>query len=185
MKVENEKIHNYIGRNGLIIEDVINDFSNYIYTISRNSYISLADEDIEEIVMDVVFAVWKNQNKLDNNKKMSSYVAGITKNLIKKKYRDKKIIDNIDDYEEQLVSLNDIEIEFIEKEISKEILEQIENLKVDDKNIFIKYYYEKMSIKEISSSLYMTESKVKSKLFRIRKKLKKHLKKGGYSSNDK
>ena len=30
----------------------------------------------------------------------------------------------------------------------------------------------------------MSESKVKSKLFRIRKKLKKHLKKEGKSSND-
>ena len=54
-----------MGENGLIAEDVMNDFSNYIYTISRNSYVSLKDEDIEEIVVDVVFTVWKNQEKLD------------------------------------------------------------------------------------------------------------------------
>lgn len=179
MEIKNGKIHNYMGRNGLIIEDVINDFSNYIYTISKNAYIYLQDEDIEEIVMDVVFTVWKNQNKLDINKRMSSYIAGITKNLIRKKYRDKKIIYDIDDYEEQIVNLNDIEIEFIEKENNKKILEQIENLKADDNNIFIKYYYEGMNIKEISNSMDMSESKVKSKLFRIRKKLKKILKKGG------
>ncbi len=179
MEVKNRKIYNYMGQKGLIIEDVMNDFSNYIYTISRNAYMYLADEDIEEIAMDVVLTVWKNQDKLDINKKMSSYIAGITKNLIKKKYRDKKIIDSIDDYEEQLVNLKDIEIEFIEKENDKEILEQIENLKVDENDIFIKYYYEGMHIKEISNSMHMSESKVKSKLFRIRKKLKKYLKKEG------
>lgn len=184
MNMQNIKICNYMGENGLIAEEVMNDFSNYIYTISRNSYVSLKDEDIEEIVVDVVFTVWKNQEKLDINKKMSSYIAGITKNLIKKKYRDKKIIDNIDDYEEQLVSINDIELQFIEKENNKRTIELIEKLKFEDRKIFVEYYYERKHIKEISNCMNMSESKVKSKLFRIRKKLKKHLKKEGKSSND-
>ena len=41
---------------------------------------------------------------------MSSYIAGITKNLIKKKYRYIKIVDNIEDYEEQLIDFNSIEL---------------------------------------------------------------------------
>lgn len=182
--MQNKKINSYMGQNGLVIEDVVSDFSNYIYTISRNSYMPLTDEDVEEIVVDVIFTVWRNQDKLDIDKKMSSYIAGVTKNLIKKKYRDKKIVDNIDDYEEQLISLDDIELQFIEKESNNEILEQIEKLKDEDKKIFIKYYYERKQIKEISNCMQISETKVKSKLFRIRRKLKKCLKKGGYSSND-
>lgn len=185
MEVKNKKIRDYVMSNRLLVEDVVNDFSNYIYTIARNSSMYLSDEDIEEIIMDVVFNVWKNLNKLDINKRMSPYVAGITKNLIKKKCRDEKILDNIDDYEEKLINFNDIEIKLIEEEKNKGILEQIEKLKDEDKNIFIQYYYEEKSINQISESMSMSNSKIKSKLFRIRKMLKKHLEKGGYSSNDK
>jgi DNA-directed RNA polymerase specialized sigma24 family protein len=104
LKIENKKIAYYTKQNGIDIEEILNDFSNYIYTISKNASSYLTDEDIEEIILDVVFTIWKNQNKLDVNKNMSPYIAGITKNLILKKYRNKKIIDNIDDYEKNLLT---------------------------------------------------------------------------------
>ena len=44
-------------------------------------------EDIEEIISDTYVTLWNNTEKLDINKKISSYLFGITKNLIKKKYR--------------------------------------------------------------------------------------------------
>lgn len=162
-----------------MIEDIMNDFSNYIYTIVKNSYILLSDEDIEEIIIDVVFTVWKNQEKLDINKNMSPYIAGITKNIIKKKYRNIKNIDNIQDYEEKLIDFNNIELQFIQEEQNKTILKYIESLKDEDRNIFVKYYYEENDIKTISRYFNITESKVKSKLFRIRKKIKKYLIKEG------
>lgn len=185
MDVKYKKIHSYIVQNTLNIEDVMKDFSNYIYTIARNSYYELQNEDIEEIVIDVIFTVWKNQEKLDFNKKMSSYIAGITKNLIKKKYRNIKIIDNIDDYEEKLIDFSNIELQYTEKEENSNIMMQLELLKSEDKNVFMKYYYEEKSIKEISKLSNMSESKIKSKLFRVRNKLKKFIKERGYNSNDK
>ena len=54
-------------------------------------------------------------------------------------------------------------------------------MKEEDKNIFIAYYYYSRSIKEISSDLKISELKVKSRLFRIRRKLKKVLEQRGYS----
>ena len=83
--MNNQKIYNYIDDNKLDIQMVMNDYTNYIFSIIRNDYINFSDEDIEEIVLDVFFTLWNNQSKLDINKKMSSYIAGITKNLIKKK----------------------------------------------------------------------------------------------------
>ena len=50
--------------------------------------------------------------------------------------------------------------------------------------VFVEYYYDERSIKEISKIFNMSESKIKSKLFRVRKKLNKVLKKRGYSSNE-
>lgn len=85
MKVKSQKIYNYICDNQLQIEKLVNDYTNYIYTIITKSNNSLVVEDIEEIISDVFYIVWRNQNKLDINKDMSSYIAGITRNLIRKK----------------------------------------------------------------------------------------------------
>ena len=184
MEVKNRKIYNYMNDNILKIEDIMNDYTNYIYTIIRNSFINLPDEDVEEIVLDVFLTIWNNQNKLDINKKLSSYIVGITRNLIKKKYRDYITNDNIEDYEEQLVDLTNIELTFSKKDKQKVILNELEKMKKDDKEIFIQYYYEERNIKEISKIFNISESKVKSKLFRIRKKLKKVLNGRGYGTNE-
>lgn len=142
--MNNQKIYNYMDGKILNIELAMKDYNNYIYKIIKNKYNNFSDEDIEEIILDVFLTLWNNQNKLDINQKMSSYIAGITKNLIKKKYRTNN----------------------------------------NDKNIFIKYYYWGQSIKEISNSFNISESKVKSKLFRTRKKLHKVLKKRGDISSE-
>lgn len=179
MEAKERKIFSYINENKLDIEKVVKDFSNYVQTIIRNSYIS-SSEDAEEIALDVFFTLWKNQEKLDINKNMSAYIMGITKNLIKKKYRNIKQSENIDNYEEKLVSSSNIELCFIEKESQSNILNEVEKFKKIDKEIFLKYYYEEKSILEIAEFYGISESKVKSRLFRIRKKLKKLLKERGY-----
>ena len=184
--MNNQKIYNYIDDNKLDIQMVMNDYTNYIFSIIRNDYINCSDEDIEEIVLDVFFTLWNNQSKLDINKKMSSYIAGITKNLIKKKYRgNKNINENIDEFEENLIDSSNIELSFIQREKNKIINEELNSMKTEDRNIFIKYYYYEKSINEIANDFKISKSKVKSKLFRIRKKLHKAFKKRGYISNEK
>ena len=184
LKVKNEKIYTYIENNKLQMEKIMETYNNYISTIIRNSHINLSNEDVEEVILDVFLTLWKNQNKLDINKSMSAYISGITKNLIKYKYRQYKINQNIEEYEEKLVDNSNIEITLLQNEKQKIISEELEKIKQEDKEIFIEYYYDDKKIKEISKKFNMTESKVKSKLFRIRKRLNKILKKRGYSSNE-
>ena len=184
MKVGEEKIYTYIENCKLQMEKIMEKYRNYIITIIRNSYIKLSNEDIEEVVLDVFFTLWKNQKKLDINKSMSAYISGITKNLIKYKYRQCKIDQNIEEHEEELIDSANIEITLLQNEKQKAISEELKKLKQEDKEIFIEYYYDEKSIKEISKIFNMSESKVKSKLFRIRKRLNKILKKRGYSSNE-
>ena len=57
----------------------------------------------------------------------------------------------------------------------------MEKMKEQDKDIFNLYYYGNRKINEISKILKITEFNVKSRLHRIRKKLKNELSKGGYS----
>ncbi|MBS6252114.1 MAG: sigma-70 family RNA polymerase sigma factor [Clostridium sp.] len=64
----------------------------YVYIIIKNSGYLFSNEDIEEIASDVFLIIWRNKEKLDINKEISPYIAGITKNLIRKKKRDIKSI---------------------------------------------------------------------------------------------
>lgn len=184
MKIEDRKIYTYIENNNLQMEKIVATYSNYISTIIKNSYIQLSSEDIEEVVLDVFFTLWKNKNKLDINKSMSAYISGITKNLIKYKYRQCKVNQNIEEYEEKLIDSSNIEIILLQNEKQDIIKKELEKIKQEDKEIFIEYYYDDRSIKEISKIFNMTEAKIKSKLFRVRKKIRKVLKKRGYSSNE-
>lgn len=182
MKLYDNKIHMYMLDSQLDIEKIIKDYTNYIYTIIRNSYSNLSNEDIEEIILDVFMTLWKNQFKLDINKSMAAYISGITKNLIKYKKRQiKNINDNIEDFEDKIMDITNIELVVMQNEREKIISNELEKLKQEDKEIFIEYYYSQKSIKEISIIFNMSESKVKSKLFRTRKKLQKILKKRGYN----
>ena len=180
MEIKNRKICTYIENDKLLIEKIMEDYTNYIYTIIINTSIDLPQEDIEEILLDVILTLWKNQAKLDINKSMSAYISGITKNLVRYKCRQRKIHLNIDDCENQLSDLKNIDIVIEENERENIISKEVDSLKKEDKDIFIEYYYSEKSIKEISIIFNMSETKIKSKLFRIKKKLKKVLKKGGF-----
>lgn len=183
MEKVNDKICNYIKNNELKIEEIMEKYNSYIYTIINRSSIMFSKEDEEEIILDVYLTLWNNKDKLDVNKSMTAYIAGITKNLILKKARQQKRIENIEEYQEQLANIQNIELDYVESQKNNFIINELEKMKQEDKEIFIAYYYEDRRIKEISIMFKISESKVKSKLFRIRKKLKKILKEGGYDAN--
>jgi RNA polymerase sigma-70 factor (ECF subfamily) len=73
----------------------------------------------------------------------------------------------------------DVEAEYEAKEISKFISEFLRSNNVENRVIFLRRYWFLDSINDISRQFGMSESKVKSILFRMRKKLKKYLEKEG------
>ena len=78
-----------------------------------------------------------------------------------------------------------MELVSIHNEREKIIYTELDNLKSEDKDIFIEYYYSGKSVKEIGIMFNMSKSKVKSKLFRMRKRLFKVLTERGYGSDGK
>ena len=183
MEKINDKIYNYIKNNELEIEEIMKKYNHYIYTIINRSSIIFSKEDEEEIILDVYLTLWNNKEKLDINKSMTAYIAGITKNLILKKTRKQKHIENIEDYQERLIGIQNLELDYVESQRNELIINELEKMKQEDRQIFMAYYYERKKIKEIAIIFKMSESKVKSKLFRTRNKLKKILNKGGYDIN--
>lgn len=163
------------------LEKIVNQYTNYLYTTVTNmSYGNLSSEDIEEIISDVFFIFWKNKEKFDTSKKLNLYLAGIAKNLIKSKYRKIHINSNIEDYESILIDNYDISYNYEQIEKTHIIEDSLNCMQKEDKDMFVLYYYFSKSIKEISNELNCSEFKIKSKLFRIRKKIKTNLERGGY-----
>ena len=154
----------------------------YVYVIIKNSKYGFNNEDIEEIASDVFLAIWQSRNKLEINKEITPYIAGITKNLILKKQKKiKKTTLNIEKFEKSIHENIDIHNKAEKDEQSRIIIEELLKMKEEDRRIFTNYYYYSKKIKEISKELNISEIKVKSRLSRIRKKLKKELEKRGYS----
>ena len=167
-----KEIKYYIKNNELDLEKIINEYSSYTATIIDNmARNSLNDEDKEEIVSEVFFILWKNKNKLNVNKYLSSYIAGITRNVVKEYLR--KVNFNISDYENSLYNYDKIDLlDDNVEEISK-IEEKLKNMKKIDKTIFLDFYYSFKSIKDIAKEQKISEFSVKQRLYRIRNKIRK------------
>ena len=116
---ERKEIKNYIKNNELDLEKIINEYSSYTATVINNmAKDNLNKEDKEEIISEVFFILWKNNKKLDYTKALSSYIAGITRNVVKEYLRTIKVNCNISEYENNLYSYDKIDI--IDKKITQE-----------------------------------------------------------------
>lgn len=174
---KDKEIKQYIKNNELDLEKIINEYSSYIATIINNmASTNLSNEDKEEIVSEVFFILWKNKHKLDVNKNLSSYIAGVTRNLVKEYLRKIKIDVDISDYENNLYSYD--KIDFLDTEIQeiRNIEKKLETMKEIDKTIFLDFYYSSKSIKDIAIEHNISEFRVKQRLYRIRNKIKKEVK---------
>lgn len=180
MEVIDRKISYYFANGTIDVEKTMKDYHNYIYTIIKRICANLSEEDIEEVYIEVFFVLWQNQNKLDINKSMSSYLRGVTINLIKHKLRKNNNNEDILEYEEKLISNFNIE-DILEKQEREIIISnELEKLKPNEREVFLLYYYKNRSVNEISRLLNLSKSNIKIILFRVRKRIKKILIKGGY-----
>lgn len=174
-------LNNYISNDELEVENLINDYYNYIYLVVKNmASIAITDEDIEEILSDTFLAVWKNYKKLERTMNIKSYLIGAAKNITRNKYRETTLNLSIADYEENIADNFDMTKFSEEKEKLEFVREFLKTLSEEEYTIFMYFYYEDMKVKDIAKKLNLTSSNVKVKLHRIRNLIKNNLKNGGY-----
>ena len=180
--MKNEILKDYLKNGKVDIDKIIDDFYGYVYIIVKNGVsIAITDEDIEEIVSDVFVAIWKNSINLLKTTEIKPYLIGIAKNVIRNKYRNTELNFSISDYEENLIDTCNIEKITEENEQNKVILDTLKTVKPKEYEIFIMFYYESKSVKEIAKVLNLSTSNVKTILHRVRKVIKRNLEDGGYS----
>lgn len=161
-------------------------YGKYCYSISYN--ILHNNEDAEECVNDTYLRAWKSMPP-QRPKLLSAYLGKITRNLSLnrfKHYTAKKrghgqaqlVLSELEDCIPTKTSLEQI-VE--EKILVSSINHFLYALPEQKRNIFICRYWYLFSIRDIAEKYKMSENKITTLLFRMRKKLKLHLEKEGIS----
>ncbi len=173
MNVANQ-INNYKNNNNIDLDRIVDDYTPYIRTVINNmAHSNLSYEDKEEILTDTFFVLWKNKDK--EIIYLEAYLAAIARNLVKEKFKKNNITYNIDDYENVINYYDNIELFLDEREKLDRLKISYKSLSKVEFEILSLFYYSSKSIKDIAKELKLSEQNVKTKLFRIRKKLKKYL----------
>lgn len=186
-----------------IYEECIEKYKNYVGSvIVKQIGQTMAKEDVEEVVSDVFFAIWKQAERINmenySGGSLKAYLAMIAKNMAINKLRQNSRLSvvsfdntvykdeehNSDDYMERQIYENSRNVNndrymepenYVEKkEHLKQVNMAIEKLGSPDSDIFVQYHYDGMTINQLSSKYGMNENTIKSKLSRSRKKLKKY-----------
>ena len=129
-------------------------------------------EDAEEMAQESFIKAFKSLNTFKGNAKFSTWLYRITYNNCISEVRKKKL---------KFVSTDDVQISDEPEEMNldgipaenraKYVKEALEKLPEDEYTLILLYYFEDKSVEEIGEITKMTESNVKVKLFRSRKKL--------------
>mgnify|MGYP001624035625 FL=1 len=178
MKKENT-IESYIVDNQLDMPRVFDEYYHYVSKIIKNKH-TIKIEDEEEMIADVFLILWKNKDRLDRKAVFSPYIAGITKRLIYRKYRELSRTIEFSQYENEMISRFNVDSIVEQKEMNDCITKNLKALGDTEYEIFKKFYYEGKKVKQIAQEMNLSSSNIKTKLHRTRKKIKEILKVGGF-----
>ena len=159
-------------------------YGNYCRSIAM--HILSNQEDTEECVNDTWMKAWECMPP-QRPDILSAFLGKITRNLSISRYRmthaKKRGSGEMDlllnELEECLPSAQSVEQEVESRETAQAINRFLYGIERESRNIFIRRYFYADSVKEIAERFEISESKVKSQLFRMRNRLKEHLEKEG------
>ena len=175
----------YWKRSQNAISETSKKYSKYCYSIAYN--ILYNAEDADEAVNDTYLGAW-NSIPPHRPTVLSTYLGKITRRVSINKLNERKadkrgggeIFIALDELSDCIPSKGRVEEVVEQKELIHDINNFLAQTQKDDRDIFVLRYWFVMPIRDISIKLNMSESKIKSVLFRMRKKLNKFLKKEGY-----
>lgn len=139
---------------------IVEKYSDMIFRIAYQYLFN--NYDAEDIVQEVFVKLLTKKVIFKDEEHVKSWLIRVTINqcLDYKKTLAKRSV----------VPIENMEIPFEQKE--EGILEELQLLKEDERNILYLYYYEGYKIKEIAKILKQKQNTINSKLTRARKKLK-------------
>lgn len=147
----------------------------YIYCVKQNSNrlyrlaLSFVKShyDAEDIVQDVFFKLWKNDNDFENEEHVEKWLTKVCINKCKDYFKSPFSKHSSLDEMQEFYTFDSTE--------KYDIFKAIMSLPKKERIVVHLFYYEDMQIKEIAESLGIKESAVKTRLHRARKQIKEAL----------
>lgn len=178
-------INLFLKRKESAIKQTDKKYGNYLHKVAFN--ILGLREDAEECVNDTYMAAW-NQIPPQIPKKLLAYLGRITRNIsldrfkfLTAKKRNSNMAVLFSELEDCIPSNNYVEGDVEYSELIKVINMFLEECNQEMRNIFVRRYWYCEAISDIALRYKVSESKVKSMLFRSRKRLKIYLDEEGFA----
>jgi len=141
---------------------------------------ALTSSDIEEVAADVFFKIWLKREQIKAGS-MKAYIAQVTRNASIDTLR--KMGGELVPYDDDILQVtyheHPDELAIVREQ--KQIMEDaVDSFGEPDREIFIRFYYFGETVKAISNRLHMNTATTKTKLHRLRSRLKVILQERGY-----
>ena len=125
--------------------------------------------DVEDIIQEVFMKLYESRKQFNDEEHLKYWLIKVTNN---------KCIDHLRHIKNKEILINNDHIDILNNQDNKEdslqrrVQEAIDKLNINDKTIIVLYYYNDLSLKEISKVLSISEANVKKRISRARIKLK-------------
>ncbi len=178
-------IEMYLQRNEKAVTQTELKYTKYCRSIA--SHILNSPEDTDEALNDTWLAAW-NSIPPHIPERLQTFLGRLTRNISLKIVRSEKTLKRgsdevrliFEEAESWLQSGQNIEQQISEQALVEEINHFLDNISDTERNVFVRRYWYMQSVSEIAGHHGFSESKVKSMLFRIRKKLYVRLRKENF-----
>lgn len=155
-------------------EELVDTYGNRLL---RTCYLILKDkEEAEDVVQETFIKIFQNIPRFREDSGLYTWIYSIALNISRDRLRKKKVNLSLED---EWLGENHVEIVAEKNMDREEVREELFAMNILYREVLVLFYFEELSIKEISYLLSEKEGTIKSKLSRGRSLLRKRLLKGG------
>lgn len=181
---DSEIVALYWKRSEEAIACTIQKYGRYLLQLAQN--ILHIREDAEECVNETYLSAW-NQLPPDRPERLLPYLGRISRCLAlnrlgylhaQKRNADFTLL--LSELEECLPAQDSVETQYEDKALAEALSAFLRQQREEDRTLFIRRYWYSDSIRDLAKRYGWRESKVKSQLFRIRKRLRQALEEEGF-----
>jgi RNA polymerase sigma-70 factor (ECF subfamily) len=152
---------------------LVDRYKNLVFTLALQMLKNR--EEAEEVSQDTFIKVYKSLNKFKGSSKFSTWIYRVTYNTCLDRIKKLKRTENtvtIDEFTEHQIKTIDNALDAMEVEERKQAIQKcIDSLPCEDSFLLTLYYFEELSLDEISKIVGIKTNNIKVKLFRSREKL--------------
>ena len=175
----------YFNRDEEAITQTDKKYGRYCYSIAYN--ILTNKEDAEESVSDTYMTAWRAIPPRRPSV-LSAFLGKITRHISIDRWRERSAYKRgggevtlaLEELEDCVAGLQNVEMEYERKELIRAYVKFLDTLPITDRRVFLCRYWYVDSVEAIAEKFGFSQSKVKTMLYRTRKKLRKTLWEEGF-----